>query len=72
MTLKQTQFLFTKGEVGPYMEARADTNIYKSGLRKCENWLILPQGGLKRRPGFEFIDFSRASNTKSKPCRCRN
>ena len=56
MTLKQTQFLFTKGEVGPYMEARADTNIYKSGLRKCENWLILPQGGLKRRPGFEFID----------------
>lgn len=56
MTLKQTQFLFTKGEVGPYMEARADTNIYKAGLRTCENWLILPQGGLKRRPGFEFID----------------
>jgi hypothetical protein len=56
MTLKQTQFLFTKGEVGPYMEARADTNIYKAGLRTCKNWLILPQGGLKRRPGFEFID----------------
>ena len=56
MTLKQTQFLFTKGEVGPYMEARADTNIYKAGLRTCKNWLILPQGGVKRRPGFEFID----------------
>ena len=56
MTLKQTQFLFTKGEVGPYMEARADTNIYKAGVKTCENWLILPQGGIKRRPGFEFID----------------
>ena len=54
--LKQTQFLFTKGEVGPYMEARADTNIYKAGLRTCENFFILPQGGLKRRPGFKFID----------------
>ena len=54
--LKQTQFLFTKGEVGPFMEARADTNIYKAGLRTCENFLILPQGGLIRRPGFKFID----------------
>jgi len=54
--LKQTQFLFTKGEVGPFMEARADTNIYKAGLRTCENFFILPQGGLKRRPGFKFID----------------
>jgi hypothetical protein len=54
--LKQTQFLFTKGEVGPYMEARADTNIYKAGLRTCNNFLILPQGGIKRRPGFKFVD----------------
>ncbi len=38
------------------MEARADTNIYKAGLRTCENFFILPQGGLKRRPGFKFID----------------
>ena len=62
MTLKQTQFLFTKGEVGPYMEARADTNIYKAGLRTCKNWLILPQGGVKRRPGFEFIDDHPVTN----------
>jgi hypothetical protein len=56
MTIRRvTQTNFTQGQVGPYLFGRGDTPIYGAGLETCENWLILPQGGLQKRKGFQFI-----------------
>lgn len=37
------------------MEGRADNPIYARALSKVENWIILPQGGVTRKAGFEYI-----------------
>ena len=54
-TRKFTQNNFTQGQVGPFLAGRGETPIYKAGLETCENFLCLPQGGLTKRKGFQFI-----------------
>ncbi|WP_374632852.1 hypothetical protein [Ferrovibrio sp.] len=51
-----TQTSFNMGELGPYVEGRVDIETYKRALKLAENWIVLPQGGLQRRPGFEFVE----------------
>ena len=64
MTLrKYTQTSFTQGEVGSFIKGRAELGIYRAGLEKCENFLILPQGGIDRRRGFQFISSNLDSST---------
>ncbi len=46
---------FIKGELSPLVHARVDLELYRSGLSLCENWLVLPQGGIKARPGTMFV-----------------
>ncbi len=46
---------FIKGELSPLIHARVDLELYRSGLALCENWLVLPQGGIKTRPGTMFV-----------------
>lgn len=55
-TVKLAQNSFTQGELGSFLDAREDLPLYLAGAKTIENWLVLPQGGLLRRPGFEFID----------------
>ena len=54
-TRKFTQNNFTQGQVGPFLAGRGETPIYKAGLEICENFLCLPQGGITKRKGFQFI-----------------
>ena len=54
-TRKFTQNNFTQGQVGPFLLGRGETPIYKAGLETCENFLCLPQGGITKRKGFQFI-----------------
>lgn len=64
MTIRRnTQTNFTQGQVGPFLLGRGDTPIYKAGLEICENWLILPQGGLQKRKGFQFISADPDAST---------
>ena len=51
----QFQTNFTVGELDPLLRARTDLEQYKNGLETAENVIIQPQGGLKRRPGTEYI-----------------
>jgi hypothetical protein len=60
-SVKIVQNSFTQGELGNYMDAREDLPLYKAGAKKIENWLVLPQGGLLRRAGFEFLDDNPAT-----------
>lgn len=52
---KYSQTNFTQGQVGPNIFGRADTPIYRAGLAELSNFLILPQGGIQKRRGFQFI-----------------
>jgi len=44
-----------RGELDPLLVGRIDIQAYYNGLREATNVLTLPQGGVKRRPGQEFI-----------------
>jgi hypothetical protein len=60
-----TKSSFAAGELTPTIEGRADLPLYQSGAKKIINWMILPSGGLTRRPGTEFIWAKmRASKTR--------
>ena len=51
---RYTQTTFTQGEVGDFIRGRAELGIYRVGLATCENFLILPQGGIDRRRAFNL------------------
>ncbi|PTX99145.1 hypothetical protein DB345_01870 [Spartobacteria bacterium LR76] len=57
---------FNAGEISPYLDARSDLEKYASGCRLLENFIILPYGGVYRRPGTEYL--GRAKHADS---RCR-
>ena len=46
---------FNSGELSDSMLGRTDVKIYKKGCKHLENGIILPQGGVERRTGTEFI-----------------
>ncbi|MCK5017541.1 MAG: hypothetical protein KAS32_10780 [Candidatus Peribacteraceae bacterium] len=43
------------GELSPLMDARVDQAKYEAGCRTLENFVPLIYGGVKRRPGTEYI-----------------
>jgi hypothetical protein len=66
MALYALQATFGKGEASPRLHSRADLEYFKAWLKVCKNWTVMRQGGLRRRPGTEFI---LGANTASKPVR---
>lgn len=56
------QTSFTGGELNPVLYGRVDLETYYKGAAKLENVLILPQGGVQRRPGLSYIDETDSSN----------
>ena len=63
---KYLQRSFTGGEISPAMYGRIDDQKYQTGMALCQNLLVLPQGPLQNRSGFEFV---RAAKYSNKPCR---
>jgi hypothetical protein len=47
---------FTSGEVSPKLGGRPDLGIYHSGVSRLENFLIMIQGGVTRRPGTVLLE----------------
>lgn len=63
---KVIQNSFTGGEQSPVMFGRIDDQGgYQAGLAKCENFIVLPQGPVQNRAGFEFV---RAAKYADKKC----
>ena len=50
------QTSFNSGVLDPRLAARTDLKHFYQGAAVAENVQSLPQGGMKRRPGFRFID----------------
>ena len=44
-----------RGELDPLLLGRKDLTAYYNGVQSARNVLCLPQGGMKKRPGTEFL-----------------
>ncbi len=53
--LRKLQMSFAGGEVSPEMLGRLDDVKNQSGLSRCRNFIVKPQGPVENRAGFEFI-----------------
>ncbi len=56
--MAKTRFIqssFTSGVLSPLLKGRTDLEQYYQGLEVGSNWILLPQGGIRRRPGTQFI-----------------
>jgi hypothetical protein len=60
---------FSAGEVSPKFLGRADTDAYRKGSEKCENFIVLPTGGITRRDGTFFVSevYDSARKTRIVP-----
>jgi hypothetical protein len=56
--MAKTRFIqssFVSGELSPLLKGRVDINQYYQAVETADNVVIVPQGGMRRRPGTEFI-----------------
>ncbi len=60
------QASFAKGELTPKLRSRIDTDFYRTGLEVCENFLVMRQGGVRKRSGTRFIAEVHDHNVKSR------
>jgi hypothetical protein len=56
---------FSSGEISPLVTARVDAAVYNLGARALENFLVLPAGGVRKRPGTWFDGYT-ANNGKAR------
>ena len=55
MSWSKTQTSFNAGELSPYLAERSDLQKYQNGCSNLENFIVLPYGGLYRRPGTVYV-----------------
>ncbi len=53
--LKTVKTNFTGGALAPDLLGRGDLRAYENGARTLDNVIVLPTGGLARRPGTAFV-----------------
>lgn len=46
---------FTSGKLSALVQARTNLKAYNNGLKTCENFIVLPHGGITRRGGFTYV-----------------
>jgi hypothetical protein len=54
------QASFAGGELDPLLDARTDLARWRVGLATCSNFMVLPQGGVARRPGTRHVAWAFA------------
>lgn len=57
---------FAGGELSPSAAARADFGRYQISVEKCENMIVMAEGGLTRAPGTRFVLELKDQTQKSK------
>lgn len=55
MGIVKHQVSFGAGELSPWLDGRTDIEKYSGGCRLLENFIVLPQGAVQKRPGTEFL-----------------
>tara|TARA_R100000544_G_C2226883_1_gene61412 strand:- start:2588 stop:4270 length:1683 start_codon:yes stop_codon:yes gene_type:complete len=56
------QTSFNSGVLDPRLAARTDLKQFYQGAAEAENVVTMPQGGIKRRPGFKYIANTASNN----------
>lgn len=57
---------FNAGEISPLLDARVSLEKYQSGCRTLKNFIILPYGGVLRRPGTEYIGAAKNTSKRAR------
>lgn len=57
---------FTSGQLSPLMNRRSDFTAYQNGASILQNFTVLPQGGITRRPGSLFVAEVKDSTKKTR------
>lgn len=57
---------FAGGELSPSMHARVDVARYYIGLKLCRNFMVMPYGGAKNRPGTQFVTEVKDSTKRAR------
>ena len=57
---------FTAGEISPKLEGRTNIEKYREGLSDLTNMVVMPHGGVTRRPGTEYLGEIADSSVKSR------
>jgi len=52
---RRLQTSFSKGELSPLLEGQPNLAAYFEGASQLQNWLLLRQGGVTRRPGLRYV-----------------
>ncbi|TRC72746.1 hypothetical protein FJV83_10140 [Mesorhizobium sp. WSM4307] len=65
-TLYPVQDVFTRGEISPRLHARASLDFYRAALARCENFVTLPHGGIRKRGGTYFAGEVKISAKKTR------
>jgi hypothetical protein len=62
---------FTAGALSPLLDGRDDIDQYRRGARRLVNAIVLPHGGVERRPGTWYIDtfYNAAKRSRLVPFR---
>lgn len=55
---------FTSGELSPRLSGRVDVTKYFNGCQVLENFIVMPHGGVDRRPGVRYVADGKHSNMK--------
>ena len=57
---------FTAGEISPRLEGRTNIEKYREGLSDLTNMVVMPHGGVTRRPGTEYLGEVKSSSVKTR------
>lgn len=57
----KSQTDFSGGEISPRLSGRSDSERYQTGLDKCDNFTVTPQGSLLMRDGSKYIGQASSS-----------
>ncbi len=60
-TVQNIQSSFSEGRISPRLHGQIDIPSYKTSVKTLENFIVLPQGSVARRPGTYYV--SEASTT---------
>ena len=58
-----SQISFAGGEISTDMYGRQDDTKYQNGLKRCKNFVSLPQGPVRNRPGFSLVAETKFTDT---------
>lgn len=57
---------FTAGQLSPRLLGRVDLNKYANGAAELTNLIVMPHGGITRRPGTKYVNEVKTSSAKTR------